>query len=222
MEEQSFLLGWNSIIVVWGEGARLEEAIKIQTREETASGARAQLRQAAQGLKALGEELLLDGRRDAHFWKVKGKRISRMVQPFCLRCRLLSYLNPKTSTCLLLSRPNTWDLICFFSPSSHAASPPGQEVGCRVRCNRSEVSSLLYIRPSEVTRSYRFPGSFPHPPPSVYSFILLHWILVITHGTLNLWGSMQTLSCSMWDLVHWLGIEPMPPEVWVWIRSVKS
>ena len=59
-------------------------------------------------------------------------------------------------------------------------------------------------------------------PRSVYSFILLHWILVTTHGTLNLWGSMQTLSCSMWDLVHWLGIKPMPAEVWVLIRSVKS
>ena len=171
MEEQSFLLGWNSIIVVWGEGARLEEAIKIQTREETASGARAQLRQAARGSKTLGEELLLVGRRDARFWEVKGKNVSRMAQPFCLRCRLLSYLNPKTSaTCLLLSRPNTWDLICLFSPSSNAASPSGQEAGCRVSCNRSEVSSLVYMGPSEVTRSYRFPGSFFPPQMFIHLF----------------------------------------------------
>ena len=43
---------------------------------------------------------------------------------------------------------------------------------------------------------------------SLKIFIWLHWILVAVCGIFSC--SMQTLSCKIWDLVPWLGIEPMP------------
>ena len=42
-----------------------------------------------------------------------------------------------------------------------------------------------------------------------YLFIWLCWILVATHGIFSC--SMRTLSCGMWDLVPWQGVEPGPP-----------
>ena len=39
-----------------------------------------------------------------------------------------------------------------------------------------------------------------------YLFIWLCWVLVAAYGTFSC--SMQTLSCGMWDLVPWPGIEP--------------
>ena len=43
--------------------------------------------------------------------------------------------------------------------------------------------------------------------------ILLCCVLFVAHGTFSC--SMQTLSCNMWDLVPWPGVEPTPPAVGV-------
>ena len=39
-----------------------------------------------------------------------------------------------------------------------------------------------------------------------YLFIWLRWVLVAAYGTFSC--SLQTLSCGMWDLAPWPGIEP--------------
>jgi len=44
-----------------------------------------------------------------------------------------------------------------------------------------------------------------------YLFTWLRHILVAAHGVFNLCFGMWTLSCNMWDLVLWPGIEPGPP-----------
>ena len=46
-----------------------------------------------------------------------------------------------------------------------------------------------------------------------YLFIWLHRVLVIAFEVFN-W-STWTLSCSMWDVVPWPGIEPRPPALGV-------
>ena len=52
----------------------------------------------------------------------------------------------------------------------------------------------------------------------IYSF-RLQWVLVITHGIFNLRCGRQTLSCNMWDLIPWSGIEPRPPALGPWSLS---
>ena len=47
----------------------------------------------------------------------------------------------------------------------------------------------------------------------IYLYIWLCWVSV---------GSMQTLSCSMWGLVPWLGIEPRPPALGPWSLSHRT
>ena len=42
-------------------------------------------------------------------------------------------------------------------------------------------------------------------------FIWLCWVLVVARGTIHC--SMQTLSCSVWGLVPWPGLEPGPPAL---------
>ena len=40
-----------------------------------------------------------------------------------------------------------------------------------------------------------------------YLFIWLHWVSVVAHGIFDIHCGMQTLSCSMWELVPQPGIE---------------
>ena len=60
--------------------------------------------------------------------------------------------------------------------------------------------------------------------PVFFLYKILHWLLIflkkyiylfIYFAVLGLGCSMQILSCSMWDLVPWLGIEPGPPALGV-------
>ena len=44
-------------------------------------------------------------------------------------------------------------------------------------------------------------------------FIWLHWVLVAASRIFDLCYSMWTLSCGMWDLVLWPGIELGPPTL---------
>ena len=46
-----------------------------------------------------------------------------------------------------------------------------------------------------------------------YLFIWPHQVSVEAHGIFSC--GMQTLSCGMWDLVPWPGIEPRPPALGV-------
>ena len=48
--------------------------------------------------------------------------------------------------------------------------------------------------------------------PSIYLFIYLLTVLWLT-------CPMQTLSCSMWELIPWLGIRPRPPALGTWSVS---
>ena len=50
----------------------------------------------------------------------------------------------------------------------------------------------------------------------IYLFIWLPLVLVTAYGIFG--SGMQTLSCGMWDLVPWPGIEPRAPC----IGSVES
>ena len=47
----------------------------------------------------------------------------------------------------------------------------------------------------------------------IYGFIWLHQVSVEAWRIFNC--GVQTLNCSMWDLVPWLGIEPRPPALGV-------
>ena len=52
-----------------------------------------------------------------------------------------------------------------------------------------------------------------------HMFIWQHQVTVAVLGTSNLHSSMRTLSCSIWDLVPWPGIEPGPPALGTWSLS---
>ena len=52
---------------------------------------------------------------------------------------------------------------------------------------------------------------------NIYLFIWLHSVLVAAHGIFSC--SMRTLSCGMWDVVPWQGIEPRPAALEKWSLS---
>ena len=50
----------------------------------------------------------------------------------------------------------------------------------------------------------------------MYLFIWLHQVLIVEHRILRIFSySMQNLSCGMWELVTWPGIELAPPALGV-------
>ena len=54
-----------------------------------------------------------------------------------------------------------------------------------------------------------------------YLFIKLDWVLAVACRMFFGCG-MQTLSCSMWDLVIWLRIKPKPPVLEAWYFSYTT
>ena len=49
-------------------------------------------------------------------------------------------------------------------------------------------------------------------------YLWLFWVLVAARGIFSP-CSMQILSCAMWDLTPWPGLEPGPPTLGVWSLS---
>ena len=52
------------------------------------------------------------------------------------------------------------------------------------------------------------PAKHSHLSPWFYLFIWLHWVLFVVCGIFS--GSMQTLSCGMWDPLPYQGSNPCP------------
>ena len=77
---------------------------------------------------------------------------------------------------------------------------------------------------------FEYLSHFPHPIQGNYSFFLFKSIYLSAWGlSWGMWDrqsslyfnriyscSVQILSCGMWDLVSWLGIEPQPPALGAW------
>ena len=57
----------------------------------------------------------------------------------------------------------------------------------------------------------------------IYLFIWIQWVLVEAHGIVNLYCGMRDLfsflSCGIWDLVPWPGVEPWSPALEPWSLS---
>ena len=82
-----------------------------------------------------------------------------------------------------------------------------------LQCSSLSGISLTSLIPSNVSHSViHFLSFFKN---FIYVFIWLPWV----HGIFDLHYSMRTLSCGMWDLVLWPGIEPHPPALGAWSVS---
>ena len=96
-------------------------------------------------------------------------------------------------------------LSLFSCSISYLLFPSGTHYTCTKYCPTGHCGSVHFV-----TAFFLF----------CYLFTRLGWVLAVAGRIFSLhlaWGifswGMWTLSCSMWDLVPWLGIKPGPPAL---------
>ena len=110
---------------------------------------------------------------------------------------------------------------CLRSPSNtrrhqepdceiHSGQGPGDSVA--VQFTHTHGSILVYVLPKRAQHTHM---------DQINKYLLsMHFVLLIFENihlaVLGLSCGMQTLRCSMWNLVPWAGVEPRPPALGVW------